>query len=161
MLKMYRSLDRYECFNPADNLIVVVDRGLGNDRDKSSSWRHAISTDIPDSLSPPLPIVHCFRQVFRVTSRTGTELLYVGSSWLSMWRGLRKYIPNELIPTFTAVSCISGSSNFDNFRDRWSVAEQLLICGVLPPWLIQYCSQHSCVYLGWWDPASWVGELVY
>ena len=44
------------------------------------------------SLSPPLPIVHCFRQVFLVTSCIDTELLYVGSSWLSclcssMWKG--------------------------------------------------------------------------
>ena len=44
---------------------------------------HAISTDIPDPLSPPILIVHCFRQVFRVTSRIGTELLYVGSCWSS------------------------------------------------------------------------------
>ena len=31
------------------------------------------------TLSPPLPIVHCFRQVFRATSHIGTELPYVGS----------------------------------------------------------------------------------
>ena len=34
----------------------------------SSSWR-AASTDIPDPLSPRLPIIHRLRQVFRVTSR--------------------------------------------------------------------------------------------
>ena len=34
----------------------------------SASSCHAISMDIPDPLSPPLPIVHCFRQVFRATS---------------------------------------------------------------------------------------------
>ena len=45
----------------------------------SSSSRLAISADIPDFLSPPLPIVHCFRQVFRTISRVGTELLYIGS----------------------------------------------------------------------------------
>ena len=43
----------------------------------------AISTDIPDPLSPPLPVVPCFRQVFRDTSCIYTELLYVGSSWSS------------------------------------------------------------------------------
>ena len=48
----------------------------------SSSCR-AISTDIPVSLLPHLPIVHCFRQILRVTSCIGTELLYVGSSWMS------------------------------------------------------------------------------
>ena len=44
---------------------------------------YAISTDIPDPLSSPLPIVHCFRQVLRATSRIATELPYVGSSWSS------------------------------------------------------------------------------
>ena len=44
----------------------------------SSSLCRAISTDIPDPLSPPFPIVHYFQQVFKATSRIGTELLYVG-----------------------------------------------------------------------------------
>ena len=48
----------------------------------SSSCR-AISTDIPDPLSPPLPIIHCFQQVLRATSRIGTELLYVRAGRLS------------------------------------------------------------------------------
>ena len=43
----------------------------------------AISMDIPDPLSLPLPIVHCFQQVLRATSHIGTELLYVGSNWSS------------------------------------------------------------------------------
>ena len=60
---------------------------------QSSSSCRAISTDIPDPLSPLLPIVHCFLQVLRATPRILTELLYVGSSWspcfcLAMWRGL-------------------------------------------------------------------------
>ena len=41
----------------------------------SSSCR-AISMDIPDPRSPPLPIVHCFHQVFRATSRIGTAAVY-------------------------------------------------------------------------------------
>ena len=44
---------------------------------------HTISFDIPDPLSSHLPIVHCFRQILRATSRIGTELLYVGSNWTS------------------------------------------------------------------------------
>ena len=57
----------------------------------SSSCR-AASTDIPDPLLPLLPIVHCFWQVLRATSRMLTELLYVGLSWLpcfcsAMWGG--------------------------------------------------------------------------
>ena len=84
---------------------------------KSSSSRHAISTDIPDPFSPPLPIVHWCRLVFRVTSRISTELLYVGSSWSSclcwsMWRGPLEYIPYKVFPTSPAVSRMSGSSNF-------------------------------------------------
>ena len=35
----------------------------------SSSSCRAASTDIPDPLSPLLPIVHRLRQVFRATSR--------------------------------------------------------------------------------------------
>ena len=52
-------------------------------KSSSSSSRRTINTDIPDPLSPPSPIIHCFRQVFRITSCIGTELLYVGSSWSS------------------------------------------------------------------------------
>ena len=92
-----------------------------------------------DPLSTLLPIIHCFRQIFRTTSRIGTELLYVSSSWssclcTSTWRGPLDYIPYELFPTSPAVSRITGSSNLDSFRDGWSVAVQLVLCGVLPPW---------------------------
>ena len=47
----------------------------------SSSCR-AISTDISDPFSPPLPIIHCFRQVLKATPHILTELLYEGLSWL-------------------------------------------------------------------------------
>ena len=115
----------------------------------SSSCR-AISTDIPDPLSPPFPMVHCFWQVFRATPHIGTELLYVGLNWSSclsscMWRGPQEYIAYELVPTSPVVSCMSGSSNFDIFHDGWLVAVQLLLCGVMPLGLVQYCLQHSCV----------------
>ena len=58
----------------------------------SSSSCRVISTDIPDPLSPPLPIAHRFWQVLMATPRILTELLYVGSSWppcfcTAMWRG--------------------------------------------------------------------------
>ena len=63
-------------------------------------------------------------QVFRATSRIGTELLYVGSSWSScpcssMCRGPQEYITYEYVPTSPAVFYRSGSSNFDSFRDEW------------------------------------------
>ena len=94
---------------------------LWQSKTSSSSSCHAISTDIRDPLSPPLPIVHCFRQVLRATAHIGRELLYVGSSWssslcTSMWRGPQEYITYELVPNFPAVSCKSGSSNFDTIR---------------------------------------------
>ena len=53
-----------------------------------SSSCHAISMDIPDSLSPPLPIVHCFWQVFRATSHIGTELLYVRAGFARPCKGV-------------------------------------------------------------------------
>ena len=37
------------------------------------------------------------------------------------------------------------SSNFDSFRDGWYVALPLLFCGILPPELVQYSAQHSCI----------------
>ena len=48
-----------------------------------SSLSCAASTDIPDPLSPRLPIIHRLCEVFRVTSLIITYLLYVCSSWLS------------------------------------------------------------------------------
>ena len=39
----------------------------------------------------------------------------------------------------------SVSSNLNSFRDRRQVAVQLVSCGVLPPVLVQDCTQHSCV----------------
>ena len=49
----------------------------------SSSSCRAGSTDIPDPLSPLLPIVHRPRQVFRTTSCILTQLLNVCSCWSS------------------------------------------------------------------------------
>ena len=58
--------------------------------------------DISDTFSPHL--VHWFRQILRDTSNIDTELLYVGSSWMSrlfssMWRGPQEYSTRELVPT--------------------------------------------------------------
>ena len=109
----------------------------------SSISCRAPSTDIPDTLSPLYPILHRLSQVFRATSRILTQLLYVCSNWLSCFSsaisgGPQEYITYELVSASPAVSCMSGSSNLDSFRE--------LVPGrVLPPWLIQYCSQHSCV----------------
>ena len=45
---------------------IFLSKGLSSS--SSLSYR-AASTDIPDLLSPLLPIVHLLRQVFRATSR--------------------------------------------------------------------------------------------
>ena len=116
----------------------------------SSSSCRAGNTDIPDPLSPLLPIVHRSRQVPRTTSRIFTQLLNVYSCWSScfcaaMCGGPYEYISYEFVPASPAVSCISGSSNLNSFRDRRQVAVQLVSCGVLSPGLVQDCTQHSCV----------------
>ena len=55
------------------------------------------------------------------------------------------YISYEFVPASPAVSCMSGSYNLNSFHDRGQVAVQLVSCGVLPPGLVQDCTQHSCV----------------
>ena len=86
----------------------------------------------------------------RSSSCIGTELWYIGSSWSSclcssMWRDPQEYVTYEFVPTSPAVSCISSSSRLYSFRDGWYVTVHLLLCRVLPPGLVQYSSQHSCV----------------
>ena len=85
-----------------------------------------------------------------MSSRLHLELLYVGSSCSSclcssMWRGPLEYVTYEFVHTALTVYRMSASSNLDFFRDGWYAAVQLLLCGVLPPGLAQYCSQYSCV----------------
>ena len=36
-----------------------------------------------------------------------------------MWRGPQGYVAYEFVSTSQAVSCMSGSSNLDSFRDEW------------------------------------------
>ena len=95
----------------------------------SSSSCRAASTDIPDPLSPLLPIVHCLWQVFRATSCILTAagymfelvvLLLLGHMWGSI--------------ASPAVSCMSGSSNLDSFRDGRQVV------GVLWGGAVRTCS---------------------
>ena len=62
-----------------------------------------------------------------------------------MCGGPQEYITCEFVPASPAVSCMSGSSNLNSFRDRRQVAVQLVSRGVLPPGLFQDCSQHSYV----------------
>ena len=83
-------------------LTVIWIQFTTNDNLSSSSYR-ATSTDIPDPLSPLLPIIQRFCLVLRVTSCILTELLYAGLSWLpcfcsAMWGGPSENITYELIP---------------------------------------------------------------
>ena len=59
--------------------------------------------------------------------------------------GITVYVASKFVLFSPAVSCMSGSSNLGGFCVEWLVAVQLLFCGVLPPGLVQYSSQHSCV----------------
>ena len=84
----------------------------------------AISVDIPDPVSPPLSIAHCFQKVFSSTCRIGIKLRYGGSSWSSylcssIWSDQSEYITNELV--CTSPFGMSVTSNFDSFRDGWKV----------------------------------------
>ena len=93
----------------------------------SSSSCRAASADIPDPLSPFLPIIHRLRQVFRVTSCVLTQLLYVSPCWsshscTSICGGPQEYIAYELVLASPAVSCVSGSSNLYSFRDEGQVS---------------------------------------
>ena len=49
----------------------------------SSSSCQAACPDLPDPISPPICIVHRSRAVFQANFCIGTELLNIGSSWLS------------------------------------------------------------------------------
>ena len=62
-----------------------------------------------------------------------------------MGRSLQEHVAYEFVPTSPTVSRMSGSSKLDSFRDEWSVAVQLLLCGLLLSGLVQYCSQDSRV----------------
>ena len=130
------------------NSIILPPAICKSSSSSSSCW--AARTNLLDRLLPPISIVHRSRQVFKATSYIDTELLYIGYSWSSclcssMWKGLLEYITYEFAPTSLAVSHMSGLSNLDSFNDGWYVAVLLLLCWVLPPGLVQYCSQHSCV----------------
>ena len=116
----------------------------------SSSSSHAANTDLPDPLSPPVSIVHRFWEVFQATSCISTELLYIGSRWFSnccssMWSGPLEHITYEFFCTSPVVSRFSRLSNLETFRDGCLMAVQLLFGWVLPPGLVQYSWQHSCV----------------
>ena len=103
----------------------------------SSSSCHVISTDIPDPLSPHLPIVHCFLQTLKATCRIGTERLYVGSGWTSCL-----YCPCE-----GAHRC-SSLMNSSLLLEQWPACLVRLILIVF-------------VMGGWW-PCSccWVGRCL-
>ena len=90
----------------------------------SSSSGRAASTDIPDPLSPLLPIVHRFWQVFKATSRILTELLYVCSSWSSCscsatWGGPWEYITWARPWSFSSVLHVCSTSIVFVMGGKW------------------------------------------
>ena len=51
----------------------------------------------------------------------------------------------SLMSSYLLLPQCPGFSNLYSFRDGRQVAVYFVPCGVLPPGLVQYCSQHSCV----------------
>ena len=87
----------------------------------ASSCRPA-SMDLPDPLLPPISIIHHSQEVLQATSFIGTELLYIGSHWLSylcssMQRGPQEYIAYDFILSSPAVFHMAGLSNLDSFHE--------------------------------------------
>ena len=121
----------------------------GNLKGSSSSSYRAGSTDIPDPLSPLLPIVHRPRQVFRTTTcipHIAAECTFVLVVLLLRGRVWGIHKSTSLMSSSLLLQqcpCMSGSPNLNRFRDRGQVAVQLVSCGVLLPGLVQDCTQHS------------------
>ena len=113
----------------------------------SSSSCHVAGTDIPDhSLatstfrSSPLAGLQDYIPYSHIAAVCTFEvviLLLLGQMWES--------ITYDLVTASPAVSCMSGSSNLDSFRDGRQVAVWLVLCGVLLPGHVQYSLQYSCV----------------
>ena len=108
---------------------------------------HAARTDFLDSLSPFIPIIYHFQQVFQTTSCVSTELLYISSCWspntgMSMCRRLLENITYEFVFASPTVSCMSFPSYLDGFRDRRWVVLQLLFHWMLFLGFVQ-CSSYS------------------
>ena len=99
----------------------------------SSSSCLAASTDIPDPLSPLLPIIHRFWQVFRVTSRILTQLLHVYSSWsscfcLAICGGPQEYINDEFVLASPAVSYVHLTCIVFVMGGKWPYSGCLVGC---------------------------------
>ena len=79
--------------------------------------------DLLGLLLQPVSIVHRSRQVLQATSYITTELLCIGSNWLSnlcsfVWSDPLEYVAYEFVLTSSAVSRMSGSTNLESFCDE-------------------------------------------
>ena len=93
----------------------------------SSSSCYASNTNLADTLSLPVSIVHCSREVFKFISYICTEVFYIGSSWSSslcssIWRGPQECFAYEFVLASLEMSRMFGSSNWTVFEmgGRWS-----------------------------------------
>ena len=99
----------------------------------------------PGPLSPPFPIrssgLHsASSQSYCMSVRAG-RLAFV-------WPCEGVHRITSLMSSFLLLQrcpCMSGSSNYNSFRDGLLVAVRLLLCGVLHPGIIQYCLQQKAV----------------
>ena len=106
-----------------------------------SCYQHGYS----NPLSTHLPIVHCFRQILRATSRIGTDLLYVGSNWTSCFARPREEVhrstsltsssqilqqcPACLVRLILIVFVMGGSCCFVDccLQDLFNIARSILV----------------------------------
>ena len=114
----------------------------------SSSCR-AASTDILAPLSPLFLIIHRLWKVFRATSRISSYscCMYVQVGCPAFaWPHARVHRSTSLMSSSLLLQqCPACLVHLTCFHDGRQVAVLLVPCGVLPPGLVQYCSQHSCV----------------
>ena len=119
---------------------------ISSSSSSSSSSCRSGSTDIP-TLS------RNFSLSFIATSRSsGLHPVSSHSCWMYV-RARRPafawpYVGSIRVHHLWFRPCLSSSVLhvwLNSFRDRRHVAVQLVSCGLLPPRLVQDCSQHSCV----------------
>ena len=117
----------------------------------SSSSCRAASADIPDPISPPLPIIHRFWLVFRATSR----IPHIAP--VCMFEKVVQLLPGHMWWGHRSTSLMSSSLLLQQcpaclVRLTWIVfviggnwPYSWCLVGCCRQGLVQYCSQHSCV----------------
>ena len=120
---------------------------------KLHSWEvhhhHATSADLPDPLATHLLSIAPGKssRLCPVSAQSCCMSFIAGCPAFArpcegVHRSISLMSSSLLLQQFPRMS---GLSNLESFCDGCYVAIQLLFCGVLPPGLVQYYSQYSCV----------------